>query len=380
MATDSGFGFLAVLVVIAAACQPPEEPEVCPDPVTQIALGQQQTCALDRAGRLRCLGQFSWTPDGVETFESPPIAIANNAQVCALLANGWFECADFSEGFAGSAIDPGVDGTPVAMLASTLSDEWLLLDDGRLIRMTEQGPVEVDVPGPVAQMDEGGGHMCIATDDGGVSCIGANGQSPGELLGQLGLPGVMYTETFELLPLEQVVGVGLGHVHTCAWFENGEYTCWGSNDFGLLGNWATDPGSTASIGDDETLDNLPTYALDDAVVQIRADQNATCARLAGGSVRCWGAGIFADPHDLLNEGGGGEPLAYDPIPLSEPAIALDVSQSHACVIGESGAVYCWGYGPGDTGATNGWTESDGYLDPETGYVRPMPLEDPAACD
>lgn len=129
--------------------------------------------------------------------------------------------------------------------------------------------------------------------------------------------------------------------------------CWGDNTGRLLGNGTVG----GAIGDDETLDDLERHMLDGEVVQVRANAEATCARLDDGGVRCWGYGVYAR------------------LPID-----IAMGTAHACAVGESGAVYCWGFPP-SFGETNSWlpTTEGGYLDPATGLVKPLLLADPATC-
>ena len=385
-----------------AACGPARigdggiDPAPCPEPIVDLELGIYETCLLGESGRLRCFGSFSWLDEWLADeaplwevpwteFPSPPIFVSNSGgRVCVLLEDGRFECVLGGVGFTGEVVDLNLEVKPVAIFRWGTA-ERLLLADGRLVRVpeNEDGEVELeDTPGPLVQFAAAPHHHCAVTQAGAVACAGFNTYSPGgtEFTGALGVPGVAFSEKLILLPVTGAVGVATGMIHTCAWFETGEYACWGVDTSGLLG----DGTSGGVIGDDETLDDLERHALDGAVVQIRANAWATCARLDDGGVRCWGDGRYVQlPRYNFMTGSTttvADPLSEPRIPLPEPAIDIDLGKRHACAVGESGAVYCWG-SPPRFGETNSWSlENGGYLDPVTGLVKPMQLEDPEACE
>jgi alpha-tubulin suppressor-like RCC1 family protein len=358
--------------------------ESCPEPIVDVELGHGQTCMLGESGRLRCFGRFDWLQEWVAAeaplwelpwieFPSAPVFVSNSGtKLCVLLEDGGFECDRDDEGFIGQPIELKLDADPIAIFSDPV-DQWLLLDDGRWLRYAKlDGSIEVqNTPAPFVQVDVSVYHRCAVTQDGVVACMGANNY------GQLGLPGVEWSDEFVLLPVTGAHGVATGLIHTCAWFETGEYACWGTDNGGVLGNGALDE----VIGDDETLDGLERHALDGAIVQMEANERATCARLDDGGVRCWGSGPFVQL-SLYNETTDEttsvhDPLAEPRIPLPEPAIDIDLGEWHACAAGLSGAVYCWGFKPA-WGETNSWSV-DGYLDGETGLVRAMQLESSGAC-
>ena len=87
-------------------------------------------------------------------------------------------------------------------------------------------------------------------------------------------------------PLTGVRQVDAGGDHACAALANGQARCWGDNDNGQLGN--------NDLGVDT---DLPVTVLNQGgggpltgVASIQAGDDFTCARLANGQVRCWGAG------------------------------------------------------------------------------------------
>jgi alpha-tubulin suppressor-like RCC1 family protein len=68
-----------------------------------------------------------------------------------------------------------------------------------------------------------------------------------------------------------------GQYHTCARMDDGAVRCWGSNNFGPLGDGS---------GSDQT--RPVTVPLPDAAVSLASVANHGCAALAGGDLWCWG--------------------------------------------------------------------------------------------
>jgi len=77
-----------------------------------------------------------------------------------------------------------------------------------------------------------------------------------------------------------------------------------------------------------------------AVVQVAAGSNFTCARLAGGSVYCWGR----NGSGQLGRGSTTAATTAAPVMGLDDAIDLDAGELHACAVRAGGRVVCWGEG------------------------------------
>ena len=96
--------------------------------------------------------------------------------------------------------------------------------------------------------------------------------------------------------LENAVDVAGGWYHTCALVNVDEVKCWGEGDDGQLGD------------NDEEIRNHPVDVCEDAlceavldgVVEIVVGFEHSCARLAGGTVKCWGRNKFGEIGDGTN--------------------------------------------------------------------------------
>jgi len=134
----------------------------------------------------------------------------------------------------------------------------------------------------------------------------------------------------------QAVQVAAGGVSavtgtTCAVTNTGGVKCWGSNDYGQLGD-----GSTAES--DVPLDVL---GLDSEVENITVGGYHACASLSSGGVKCWGynnAGQLGD--------GSTDQSSY-PVDVPElngvQVVSLSAGANHTCAVTIGGEIYCWGY-------------------------------------
>jgi alpha-tubulin suppressor-like RCC1 family protein len=193
----------------------------------------------------------------------------------------------------------------------------------------------------------GGAHTCARTAQGQVACWGRN------KYGELGLAGGdRWTPTLvpALTDIAAVAAAGGGGTgvsgHSCAIDTSGTVSCWGTNDWGQLGNGTIIP----------TLSSMPGRATPAAVtglagaVEVVAGMSHSCARKKDGTVWCWGRG------DSGQLGTGN--MQYQPAPVSvlgiADAVQIAAGADHTCARRIGGAISCWGrnaYGEVGTGDT-----------------------------
>lgn len=133
----------------------------------------------------------------------------------------------------------------------------------------------------------------------------------------------------EIVALVDAVSVTAGgtapYAHSCALDASGAAYCWGSNDFGQLGDGSRSRRTLAT----------PVAAQSEPFVSISAGTAHTCALGRSGQVWCWGQN-----HRNPSQGSSSTPVA---VPL--PGLARGLStkgNSHGCVVLDDGAVACWG--------------------------------------
>src|SRR5690606_35636581 len=107
------------------------------------------------------------------------------------------------------------------------------LGDG--LRKHRAAPVDaVGLAGDIAGLSAGNGHTCVVTEEGGVKCWGSNDY------GGLGDGTSKYDPyprpVFVQGLASDVSAVGAGAVHTCAIISTGGVKCWGDNFAGQLGD------------------------------------------------------------------------------------------------------------------------------------------------
>jgi hypothetical protein len=194
------------------------------------------------------------------------------------------------------------------------------------------GPVPLPVRGGLtfAQITAGSRHTCGVTTDGAAYCWGINelGQlGSGEVGGRADVPTpVVGGLTFST--------VEAGWEHTCGVTVGGGGWCWGSGDYGALGNGTsnTREGIPVQISGSLTLSSISTGG------------RVSCAVTTTGAGYCWGQGsqgtlgnaTFQDSNVPVPVFGG---LTFRSISVSNTPIT-------ACGLTDSNVGYCWGHTSG----------------------------------
>lgn len=168
-------------------------------------------------------------------------------------------------------------------------------------------------------------HSCASAVDGSLVCWGANSH------GELGGPGV---SRLSLTPVTargvmNTAVMAVGNGFSCAADAQGATLCWGSNEWGGLGDGRSGrrpPVAPAGV---------------EGVTSMGAGWGHVCALAAKGEVWCWGSRGFAQVGDGVRSGITG----VQPVPvraLSESSTALVVGNTNVCSLAGDGAVWCWG--------------------------------------
>ena len=177
---------------------------------------------------------------------------------------------------------------------------------------------------PIESLSAGGQHGCATLTDGTASCWGANES------GQLGTGDTMASlrpAAVTGLSNTASLAVGLGRRHSCTRHGSGA-RCWGANLQGELG----DPSRGA-----QGLTQAPVINLTQ-VTALGLGTQHSCAAVATGSVRCWGA----NGSGQLGDG----TLTARPSPIRvvgiDAAQAVVAGAAHSCAVVVDGSVRCWG--------------------------------------
>lgn len=165
-------------------------------------------------------------------------------------------------------------------------------------------------------------HSCALTSNGSVRCWGY------QEVGQLGNGVSGVTErspAVEVQGLGNVTALAAYSDHTCAVSDGGAY-CWGSNDFGELGNGTREDSGVP----------VAVEGLGDGVVAVATGGTHSCALTDAGSVKCWG--------EAARLGDGTNEASNVPVDVEglDDVVAIAAGEYHACALTGAGNVKCWG--------------------------------------
>jgi cysteine-rich repeat protein len=202
----------------------------------------------------------------------------------------------------------------------------------------------VNIGGLVTKVAAGERHTCALLQNGAVRCWGSGDG--------LGYPGELGNIGDNETPASKgdvnvggpVADVDVGHQHTCVVMAGGgEVKCWGHAINGKLGY-----GNLQIIGDNEAPASVGFVAVGGPAVEVRAAADHSCALLQSGLVRCWGYGQSGrlGYGNTITIGDNEQPLSAGPVSLAGDAVHIDSDWSHTCAIMENSAVRCWGYASG----------------------------------
>ncbi len=246
---------------------------------------------------------------------------AGNADTCLIGADGEVAC---------TSIDARlhiVHGLPAIGQLAVNEDVACGIDGaGRVVCWRSSGRFdEIHFVAGLHDVVSLGGHfreLCATRRTGAVTCWRTDALP--ELL--IDVPGVA-----------DALDADYGYGHGCYLRVDGHVLCWGDNNFGSLGV------SSGALSSSDVPVEIPGL---DQVTQIRCggDFNSAVSR---GRVLCWGECLGIDS------------AVSQWIPAEVPGLGvivdIAVGGNHACALGESGEVWCWGgnqVGQIGTGATS----------------------------
>ena len=297
----------------------------------------------------------------------PPVGVGSPAVVPIVLAvrdrkgrTVWSWEKDVTLSLEGGAGDGGMSGTTtVAPVGGTAIFHDLVFEGpGGEVRVSaESGGLKRAVSDPFrvheifrsTSVDGGFSHTCALVEDGTAYCWGSNEW------GQIG-DG---TVTDRPLPIPVAGGMRFASLttsngHTCGLTEDGAAYCWGYNRYGQLGV------PTTQVCDDLDCATSPVPVSGGLKwSHLSAGYFHTCGLAVDGRAYCWGTNTYGE---------GGDGSGVD---LAEPTLVsgghdftqISAGYLHTCGLTSAGAAYCWGY--------NGYHEVGDGTD-ETRY-EPVPV-------
>ena len=317
-----GVGALAVTPVGAGTAPSPARVVGAPGNAS-LAVGGFHSCALAAAGTVMCWGldregQLGVAPGGLPTCSNNP---CSTTPVQVLTKVG------------------GPPLTGVAAIAAGSEDTCALLAVGTVYCWGDSryGALGNGTFGGVSPPKcEAGADPCSST--------------PVEVLTSVdGLPLTGVTAI-------AMSGTGIGD-HVCALLAAGSVDCWGSNDYGELGD-GTDSGTLCSTSAKVYCEPTPVPVLTSVnprnllmgVTALSASFHHTCALLSLGTAYCWGLNADGQLGDgtthtrsiatqVVSKAAGGSGL----IGVSAISAGGNGNGEHTCALLAAGTIDCWGY-------------------------------------
>ena len=313
---------------------------------TAIATGKTHTCAVLVGGTVKCWGLNSSGEigDGQEIPailpSVPPTTVvgitdavdvgAGDSSTCALLASGTVKCwggnalGQLGNGTTVPSTTPvTVTGISTATAISVGAEHACAIISGGTVKCwgrsfgaTPQAnsstPVTITGISTAVELSSGFGSPCAVLADGSITCWSSAAVAPASVAG-----------------ITSAVGVTSGEGYVCAVLANGTVRCRGNNITGQLGD-----GTTTDRSSPVEVVGIST------ATAVSGARNHVCARLADATLRCWG-------NDVLGRLGDGR---NDPTPVAAPVTVLDIStasavssaQGFSCALLADGEIRCWG--------------------------------------
>jgi alpha-tubulin suppressor-like RCC1 family protein len=285
--------------------------------VSAIAAGGYHTCALTRAGGVKCWGdnEHGQLGDGTHTGRSTPVSVSGLASgVSAIATGGSHTCAVTTSG--------GVKC-------------WGYNSFGQLGNGTttdRSTPANVSgLASGVSAITAGGSHTCALTASGGVKCWGNNGD--GELGDGTTTERHTPVDVLGLTSAVSAIAASDNGWHTCALTVSAGVKCWGDNEHGQLGDGTTTNRSTP----------VDVSGLTNGVSATAPGYLHTCALTVSGGVKCWGYNSRGQLGDGTHTRRS-TPVDVSGLARGVSAIAAggDEPGGHTCALTASGGVRCWG--------------------------------------
>jgi alpha-tubulin suppressor-like RCC1 family protein len=309
----------------------------------QVSPGDRHTCAVLVDGRVKCWGKndFGALGDGTLTDSPTPVVVvgisnavavaAGNDLSCAALADGTIKCWGSSSTVAPPFTVPGfTEATTVTLGQGHLCS----IGKSGALRCwgnSNQGQVGAGTFAPAnagvapqgittaLSVSAGSIHTCAVLGNGSVSCWGLNNFADlsSNVPVAVGLPGA--------------TAVGSGSIHTCARLAGGTVKCWGNNGGGQLGN-----GGTA-----DSISPVDVLGITNATTVSAGRSVHSCAHLAGGMIKCWGANQFGQVGDGTSSSTNGVLTPTAVLGITN-AVTVSVGGYVSCAPLTDGTLKCWG--------------------------------------
>lgn len=282
-----------------------------------ISAGFSHTCALTASGQAWCWGDDSvgelGDGDDGQAREDVPVAVAGGHTFIALAAGAGYTC--------------GLDSSGVAWCWG--GDFYGALGDGDDGQGDEYAPVAVAGDHTFGEISAGFDHTCAVKWSGEAWCWGTDDMA------QLGDGDDGEAPEYAPVPVaggHSFHSIAAGGSHTCALASDNKAWCWGSDNYGQVGDG----------GEAQGLRFQPTLVAGGrsfSTVSAAAAGVHTCALDLTGKAWCWGR----DEEGQLGDGNGPS-LATAPVAVAggHTMTAISVDWAQTCAVDSSTNAWCWG--------------------------------------
>ncbi len=336
-----------------------------------LTLGSDHTCVeRDSDHSVWCWGDHTYGQLGVGTLTTaysttaravPLLGMATSVvtksyHACARIADGTAECWGLNDGMQ---VGDGGNGTRYSSATVVGLNNVVEVGVGRMFSCARRSSGDVTCWGANASSQLGDGttaakatpsttvtgltaapisiavassHACALLPGGVGQCWGSNTfrqLGDGTTTDRSSAIAMPLTQIAQIVPSGYSVGGNTGSA-TCVLRTDGTVWCWGSNDFGQLGNGTTSTTPTGTPGQVAGLTG---------VVELVAGRYHACARQQSGAVACWGR----NEDGQLGDGTYNTRSSPSPVSLPRPALQVAAGGYHTCALLDNFAVYCWGY-------------------------------------
>jgi alpha-tubulin suppressor-like RCC1 family protein len=192
--------------------------------------------------------------------------------------------------------------------------------------MADGDPIAVSLPESATSIALGAGdHACAILASGRIACWGSN------WVGELGRGDV--SEQIEapapVLDIADAIHVDVGLSTTCAVRSDGAPWCWGSDNYGEVGDGP--PAANTSVP-------VPAHTLGGGAIAVASGWDHSCALHRDGTVGCVGNNFRGQ----LGNGTTADTLYGTTVVDLVDGAAIDSRLDHVCALRASGRVACWG--------------------------------------
>ena len=338
-----------------ATCGTGGQPNVCAAPPSQwqqVATGNYHTCAIKQDGSLWCwgrnnLGQLGLgatggtmtTPQRVGTSFGWTEVATGGFHTCGINYNhlycwGWNDSYQLGDGTTNAATTPRLIESDrewrdvVAGYTTTCaSDNERYCWGNTIYNQLSEELGDVTSPTSVGSVYTvvalGGGHACYLREGVLGPYIVCGGL---DTSGQLGDGSIQPSSPPTDVGLDtEWSDVFAGGSHTCGFAYTGLLYCWGSNEYGQLGNL----GAAESLP--SVVDGLSDWR------EMGLGDAHTCGVKENGNLYCWG----------INDGGqigdGSMTNRYEPVLIGSGFASVSGGYAHTCALDTDQQLWCWGH-------------------------------------